>query len=72
MHQYIPISRTIIKVNKNDLLPGPENQTTINERYSQRGAEKRGAHMGITISIAPSGIMPIKDSLWNKALNGFL
>ena len=48
---------TIIQIDRNDLLPAPEYQLAIDDRYRQAGLEQRRAYMGEAVPITPAGVV---------------
>ena len=56
---YLPLSRPVIKIHKDDLLPGTQGQFTLHDRDGQGSFNQRCADMAVAVSITPAGVMGI-------------
>lgn len=70
--RHLPVSRTLVEIAENDLLPGAYPDTTVRHRVTLRRAHERAAQMRVSVLISPPGVVRIvgigRSNLFESAL----
>ena len=59
LKEYAARARPVIKIHKNDLLPGSQNNPAFQHRNRKGSTDQCGAQMGITVPIVPGIVMMV-------------
>lgn len=70
LHQDVSFPRAVVEVEKDDLLPRPEDHGAAHYGNQERRPEKGRPHMGITVSVPPAGVVTVPDALRRQSPDG--
>ena len=60
----------VVKVQQDDLLPGPQKEAPPGQGDAQGGLQKGGAHVGVAVAVAPAAVMFIGNLPGEEAVDG--
>lgn len=66
IYQILPVPATVVKIQKDYLLPTPKLQLMVSKWDSEGRANKGCPYMGIPVSVLPAGIVLVRDVLRNE------
>lgn len=59
LQDHAALPRPVVEVHVDDLLPGAERQLAVDEGHGERRPQQRGAHVAVTVAVAPARIVGI-------------
>ena len=67
-----PIPGPGVKLDQDDLLPGPQGHLSADDGHGQRGTQEGGAHMRVTVVVMPGLFVLVASRLGGKAFESRL
>src|SRR6058998_1773163 len=63
------VARSVVEVNQDQLLPGPQQQSSLFEGNCKPGLQERGADVAVAVHIAPALVVFVWDSFWRDPVD---